>query len=65
MGTALLLFTLVTLIVAVSMRVASDTDSALLFEFVKVGDRGDELEDQDLKAWRFPHPAAAILDLPR
>ena len=52
-------------IVANSMRVASDTDSALLFEFVKVGGREDELEDQDLKAWRFPHPAAAILELPR
>ena len=65
LGTAFLLFTLVTYILAVSMPVASDTDSALLFESLKVGSCGDELEDQDVKAWRFPHPKAAILDLPR
>ena len=64
-GDSFAIFALITISLGVSMPVAPDTKSMLLFGSCKVSRREDELEDHEFKAWCFPFPAAALSDLPR
>ncbi|MEK9880547.1 MAG: MFS transporter [Paracoccaceae bacterium] len=59
-GTDFLAFALGNLMLGASMALASGTDSALLFETLKAAGRENEIEDQEIRAWRFSFSAAAI-----
>ena len=59
-GTDFLAFALGNLMLGASMALASGTESALLFETLKAAGRENEIEDQEIRAWRFSFSAAAI-----
>lgn len=53
-------FALAQVLLGASAAFASGTDSALLFESLVVAGREAEIEEQELKAWRFSFSALAV-----
>ncbi|GFE64134.1 MFS transporter [Litoreibacter roseus] len=59
-GDSFAVFALAQILVGTAAAFASGTDSAMLYESLKAVGRDDEIERQELKAWRFSFTALAI-----
>lgn len=59
-GSSFAVFALGQICLGASAAFASGTDSAILYESLAAEDRADEIEAQELRAWRFTFTALAV-----